>query len=191
MLLAQLHYTYAMWCMPEMRWPNESRFRQNIQKYGHGFKLGFKENPIYKKWDNGIVHFDRFWKANCPSLQAFDSGSKIQVFALDALGVVLSDQDFLCREATWVGTPIIAKPKLDPDSVVLEELEEPPKCGIRSTAQNKRDDLARVMVYQVPSPARLAFLAYKRPELVRFGAFDAHFEPFLAPALQNGRVDRF
>ena len=124
-------------------------------------------------------------------MQAFDSGPEIQVFALDALRVVLSDQDFLCREATWVGSPIIAKPKLDPDSVVLEELEEPPKCGIRSTAQYKRDDLARVMVYQVPSPARLAFLPNERPELVGFGAFDANFEPFLAPALQNGRIDRF
>jgi hypothetical protein len=35
-------------------------------------------------------------------LQAFDSGSKIQIFTFDVLGIFLSDPYFLGRKATWI-----------------------------------------------------------------------------------------
>lgn len=122
------------------------------------------------------MYVNWFWKTDGPSLQSFDSGSEIQVFTLNVLGIFLSDHDFVGRQATWISAPIITKLAFDPDSIVFKQLEQLSKSSICSTAQDKSDDLARVMVNQVPSLLRLGFFGHKRP-LIRFRPFDAHFVP--------------
>src|SRR5215510_11947694 len=91
------------------------------------------------------------------------------MLALDFLSVPFTRTMHVGFEMAFVRTPMIRIEASEPEG--LQQRFELQKNFVCAASKDIRQDRARVMIDRMPQPARVAFVADKRPHLIHLGFF--------------------
>jgi hypothetical protein len=112
------------------------------------------------------VHGCRFGKANRATYEPLDPSPQIDVFALDGLRVLFTDDVLLRDEMPLVRPPSIGIETRDPKR--LQQGLQLQKDSILALSKDLPQHLPTVMINRVPQPPRVRFLADITPHLIEF-----------------------
>ena len=110
------------------------------------------------------MHALRLGEAQRAADEALDPGPQIDMFALNFLGVFLTDLMLLGIEMPLIGPPTIGVKLCDAKR--CQQLLKLQEDVILSPAEHIRQDLPRVMINSVPQPAWTCFAAHVTPHFV-------------------------
>jgi hypothetical protein len=119
---------------------------------------------IDEETDHQIVHGCRFGKANCAAYEPLDPSPQINVFALDGLRVLFTDDVLLRDEMPLVRPPSIGVKARDTKR--LKQLFELQKDRISPSAKDVRQHGPTGVIDGMPQPPWLRFLPDITPHLV-------------------------
>ena len=121
---------------------------------------------IDKEADHQIVHGCRFGKANRATYEPLEPSPQIDVFALDGLRVLFTDDVLLRNDMPLVRPPTIGVKACDTKR--LEQFFELQKNRILPPSKDIRQHGPTGVIDGMPQPPRLCFLPDITPHLVEF-----------------------
>ena len=119
---------------------------------------------IDEEADHQIVHAFRLGKTDCATYEPLDPGPQIDVFALDGLRVLFTDDVLLGDDMPLIRPPAIGVKARDPKR--LEQLFELQKDRILPPPKDVRQHGPAGVIDGMPQPPRLCFLTDITPHLV-------------------------
>jgi len=123
------------------------------------------------------MHYLQFGEADSFACESFNSGSEIQVFSFDFLGIALANFMPIRLKVALIGTPIVrvVTANAKGGKHCLQRL----KNEIFTPAKYIGEDLVRRMINSMPEPALVGFFADIRPLLVQFSLTTHQLQPDL------------
>jgi hypothetical protein len=146
---------------------------------------------IDKQADDEVMHLRRFREADGLANQAFDAGSKRQMFAFDFLRVAFADGVLFRVEMTCVRPPLIGI--VMGQAKGFQERFEFEEDFILAASKDIRQNRPRTVINGMPEPTWVVFVADIRPHFVHLrlaGPLNVHGYLHWIQRVQQGCVDR-
>lgn len=113
------------------------------------------------EFEDVLVHFGRFGKADGFSLHAFEMSAKVEVFSFNVLRAVFSDLMAFGRQHFGVALPVVSVET--PHLARGQFLAEFAAVGISAASQDKGGDMSDMAIETIPKPHLLSFVLHKTP----------------------------
>ncbi len=118
------------------------------------------------EFDNGLVHFECFGKANGFALHSLEMSAEVEIVALDALRAIFANVVTFRIQGFTIALPVIS---VEVSHLAASQLAaQVVTTGISAPSQNPSRNVSGVAVTAIPEPTLLLFVMHKTPLLIHF-----------------------